>query len=137
MDYGIKIQVRCPACGKSLMDPAHPIDKLDAIKLLVKIGSKIGHLYLSQIYGSYHKHFEGVEDLDQAIVECSCCHCHAPFPVHQRCADCQAPIIGLDLAVGGMIKVCSRNGCKRHSLEFDNVEDALNLFRTQDQTGFF
>lgn len=137
MTYGIRILVRCPGCGRSLMDSRRTVDDLEAIHFLVKIRDRIGHLYLSQVYGSYNKVFEGVEDVPKAVVECSCPHCHAPFPFHGICPDCQAPIIGLDLQVGGVIKVCSRNGCKRHALEFENADDAFNLFKSQEGPGVF
>lgn len=137
MANGIHIHVRCPQCNASLMTSQPQIDHLESIQFLAKIGSRIGHLYLSQVYGSYEKIFENIEDLPDAVVECSCPHCYQPFPVHQTCGTCQAPIIGLDLKVGGTIKVCSRNGCKHHSLEFEDSQDALNLFRSQEQSGLF
>jgi hypothetical protein len=137
MAHGIHIHVQCPHCRKSLMTPEPEIDQLDSIQLLAKIGNRIGHLYLSQVYGSYEKVFENVENLPDAVVECSCPHCFRPFPVHQTCANCSAAIIGLDLKVGGTIKVCSRNGCKHHSLEFEDSQDALNLFRSQNGSGLF
>jgi hypothetical protein len=137
MAHGIQIHVQCPHCGKSLMTPDPKIDQLDSIQLLVKIGDQIGHLYLSQVYGSYEKHFENVANVPDAVIECSCPHCFRPFPIHQPCGNCGAAIIGLDLKVGGIIKVCSRNGCKHHSLEFEDSQDALNLFRSQNGSGLF
>lgn len=137
MAHGIHIHVQCPQCGKSLMTPDPKIDQLDSIQLLVKIGDQIGHLYLSQVYGSYEKHFENVANIPDAVIECSCPHCFRPFPIHQSCSNCGAAIIGLDLKVGGIIKVCSRNGCKHHSLEFEDSQDALNLFRSQNGSGLF
>ena len=135
MAHGIHIHVQCPHCGKSLMTPEPKIDQLDSIQFLAKIGNRIGHLYLSQVYGSYEKIFDNVENLPDAVVECSCPFCYRPFPVHQTCVSCQAAVIGLDLKVGGIIKVCTRNGCQHHSLEFVDSQDALNLFRSQDPSG--
>jgi hypothetical protein len=135
MAHGLHIQVKCPHCGKSLMTPEPKIDQLDSIQFLSKIGNRIGHLYLSQVYGSYEKIFENIEDLPDAVVECSCPHCYRPFPVHHACGSCSAAVIGLDLKVGGIIKVCTRNGCAHHSLEFEDSQDALNLFRSQDPSG--
>jgi len=130
----IKIQAKCPACNKSLMDDQNPVDNLESIKLLVKIGRKIGNLYLSQIYGSYNKRFENVDNIQGVIIECSCPHCHVPFPMYYQC-ECEAPVIGLGLKVGGVIKVCSRNGCKKHWLEFEDADHAFRLFQTLDETG--
>ena len=110
------------------------IDGLPAIELEAKLGEKIGKIYLSQEYGSYEKVFENVDDVVGSVAVFSCPHCHQPFPVVQIC-ECKAPMIGLQLEVGGMIKICSRNGCKRHSLEFEDVNDAFMLFMRQDKTG--
>lgn len=133
MSGRIQIEVKCPQCRNALNTPNVQLDQLDAIHISAKIGPSLGDLYLSQIYGSYLKRFEGIEDVPEAVVECSCPHCHTPFPMHGVC-ECRAPIIGLDLKVGGVIKVCTRNGCKRHWLEFENADDAFYLFRCQSDT---
>lgn len=130
----IKILVNCPLCHESLMQTEPEINRLPSIHFLAKIHDKLGHLYLSQVYGSYHKIFDAIEDIPDSIVECSCPHCYQPFPIKGEC-ECKAPIILLGLHVGGSIKVCSRNGCKHHSLEFEDVDSAYTLFKSQDQTG--
>ena len=134
MNGVIKILVKCPACGKSLMNPDVRLDDLPSIDLEVKIGKKVGHIYLSQVYGSYNKKFDGVDDIDGVIYSLFCPDCGKPLPVYQTC-ECKAPIVGLQLQAGGIIKICSRNGCKNHSLEFTNVNDAFELFQSQDKTG--
>jgi len=134
MSHRIQIPVKCPECGKSLMTEKIIIDGLPAIELEAKSGEKLGKIYLSQEYGSYEKVFENVDDVVGSVAIFSCPHCHQPFPVMQIC-DCKAPMIGLQLQVGGMIKICSRNGCKRHALEFEDVNDAFMLFMRQDKTG--
>lgn len=130
----LKILATCPGCHASLLNPDIQVDENDAIDLLVKIGSAMGHIYLSQIYGSYNKQFGNVEDVRGAIVECSCPSCYTPFPVHGLC-ECKAPMIGLGIQTGGTIKVCTRNGCKKHALEFENADDAFFLFQNQDDVG--
>jgi hypothetical protein len=110
------------------------IDKLPAIELEAKLGQKLGKIFLSQIYGSYHKKFEGVDDIVGSIALFSCPNCHQPLPVIQNC-DCRAPQVGMQLEVGGIIKICSRNACKKHSLEFEDVNDAFMLLMKSDQTG--
>ena len=134
MTHRIKISVKCPHCKKSLMDERVLIDDLPSIKLEAKQGDRIGAIYLSQEYGSYHKKFEKVEDIIGSVVLFSCPHCHEPFPITQIC-ECKAPMIGIQLEVGGMIKICSRNGCKRHALEFEDINDAFMLLMRQDKTG--
>jgi len=136
MSHQIRVQVDCPNCSGSLMEPGVKVDGLDSILFLAKVGNSRDHLYLSQIYGSYNKSFKQGEDLIGSIVECSCPRCSTPFPVVGTCK-CEAPIIALNLKHGGKIKVCTRNGCKKHSLEFENSDDAFSLFQNQDQVGLF
>ena len=134
MRDSIKILVKCPTCGKPLMNPDVMLDDLSSIDLETKIGKKVGHIYLSQVYGSYTKKFDGVDDTEGVICSLFCPHCGNPFPLYQTC-ECKAPIVGLQLQAGGTIKICSRNGCKNHSLEFTDVNDAFKLFQSQDKTG--
>ena len=133
MSNKIRIQVKCPACGASLMNEDHKIDDLASIRLQAKIGPKIGFVYLSQVYGSYSKEFEDIDDNNGLIADFSCPNCDQAFPVETLC-ECKAPMIGIQLQVGGMIKFCSRNGCQRHSLEFEDIDDAFLLFRSQDES---
>jgi hypothetical protein len=110
------------------------IDDLSSIELEAKMNEKVGRIYLSQIYGNYDKKFENVDNIVGTIAVFSCPHCHQPFPIIQAC-DCQAPMVGMQLEVGGMIKICTRNGCKKHSLEFEDINDAFMLLMRKDQTG--
>ncbi len=130
----VKILVKCPNCSKSLMNSQIQVDDLPSIELQAKVGKKVGHIYLSQIYGSYEKLFENVDDIPGSVAEFSCPHCDNPFPVHQIC-DCKAPMIGFNLELGGIIKICTRNGCKNHFVEFENANDAFLLFQSQHKSG--
>ncbi len=125
----IRIEVKCPNCFKSLMNPDVPVDDLPSVDIKAKVGDKIGHIFLSTLYGSYQKLFEDVEDMTDSIVECSCPHCFTPFPFFLNC-DCKAPIVGVNLIIGGVIKFCTRNGCQRHSLEFEDSDSAFMLFQS-------
>lgn len=126
----IKVEVKCPHCFKSLMNPETPVDDLPSIDIKAKVGESIGHVYLSALYGSFNKRFKGVEDKLDTIVECSCPHCLTPFPFFANC-ECKAPIIGVHLQIGGTVKFCTRNGCKHHSVEFENMDSAFQLFQNQ------
>jgi len=136
MSHKIRVQVNCPTCNGSLMEPGVKVDALDSILFLAKVGNSRGHLYLSQIYGSYSKIFRQADDITGSIVECSCPRCNTPFPVVGTCK-CEAPIISLNLKDGGNINVCTRNGCKKHSLEFEDIDQAFSLFQNQDHVGLF
>jgi hypothetical protein len=134
MSHQIKIPVKCPGCHESLLNKDILVDDLPAIELEAKIADKVGKIFLSQIYGSFSKKFEDVDDVIGSVAIFSCPGCHQPFPVIQNC-ECRAPLVGMQLEVGGVIKICSRNGCKRHSLEFEDVNDAFMLLMKNDQTG--
>jgi len=136
MSQEIRVQVNCPNCYGSLIEPGVQVDALDSIFFLAKVGNSRGHLYLSQIYGSHNKIFQQVEDIAWSIVEYFCPRCSTPFPVVGTCK-CMASIIALYLEDGGCVEVCTRNGCKKNSLEFKNIDDAFRVFQNQDEVGLF
>ena len=113
----IKVAVKCPACRDSLMNSEIRIDDLPSIAIAAKIGGKSGMVHLSQIYGSYNKQFEGVEDIPESIADFSCPKCGKLFPVQKVC-ECNAPVATLLLEIGGEVNFCTRNGCRFHSVEF-------------------
>lgn len=136
MTHQLKLQLSCPNCKQSLMTPERQIDGLDAVQITAKVLDSTGDIFLSQVYGSYNKEFADVKDVEGSVIEGLCPHCNALFPIHQMC-ECGAPLFSLSLQGGGLINICSRNGCKRHSLEFENADDAFELFRRLDGPGLF
>ena len=131
----IRVSVKCPSCGESLMDSNALIDYLPSIKLEATVADQVGHINLSQVYGSFNKAFSGVRDIEGSITEFACPHCHEPFPIQKTCS-CDAPMVGLHMQVGGFLKFCTRNSCEEHSMEFENPEDMYLLFKYQDETGY-
>lgn len=136
MTHQLRLQLSCPNCRKSLMSPERQIDGLDAVRITAKVLDTAGDIFLSQVYGSYRKEFGNAKDVEGSVIEGVCPHCRTPFPIHQMC-ECGAPLFTLSLHGGGLINICSRNGCQRHSLEFENADDAFELFRRQNGTGLF
>ena len=123
----LNVSVKCPTCNKPLMNFEVNVDDLPSIQLQAKILDKLGHIYLSQVYGSYNKKFRNVDDIEGAIAVFSCPNCHDSF---QECGicECKAPLINLKLEHGGMVKICTRNGCSTHFLEFEDFHHAFLLF---------
>ncbi len=132
----LTLQLACPNCRKSLMTPERKIDGLDAVRISARVLDTTGDIFLSQIYGSYRKEFSGVKNVEGSVIEGRCPNCATPFPVHRMC-ECGAPLFSMSLQQGGIINICSRNGCPRHSLEFENANDAFDLFRRQNEPGLF
>jgi len=135
MAHQIEVSVKCPNCGKSLMNPSVQVDNLPSIELEAVIENKKGRIYLSQIYGSYNKIFEGVDDILDAVVQCACPSCHELLPIVKSCT-CKAPAASVNLELGGSVNFCTRNGCKGHSLEFENPDDAFKLFLDRDESHY-
>ena len=109
------------------------MDGLPSIRLRARVGRESGHVYLSQVYGSYDKKFRKVRDVDGAVAEFACPYCDTPFPEHRMC-ECGAPMVALALKEGGIIKICTRNGCENHALEFVDAQDAFLLFQSQEES---
>ena len=127
MNKEIALQVKCPACRKSLMDPRHKLEGHPSVSLVAQLKSRKGWLRLSPVYGSYA--LESELDLpDGAVVRVFCPKCGAELTSTFCCDQCQAPMVPLLMAEGGKIHVCARKGCKKHFLEFADVDEALAKF---------
>jgi len=114
------VKVRCPRCNRSLMDPAHPLDGHPAIRVTASFGTAHGALWLSSLYGSYTVETEDEIPRD-AVLNFFCPHCHAELLGASNCAECGAPMIPMIVKEGGMVKICSRRGCKGHLLDLEGV----------------
>lgn len=121
----MSLKVKCPVCGKSLMDHDQFIDNEPGIKLDIEVAKNKGVIYLSSIYGSYN--YKADIDLPEGeIAEFSCPNCTAQITSDIYCLTCKAPMIPFHLDMGGKVSVCSRIGCKDHKVEFDDLSIALN-----------
>jgi predicted RNA-binding Zn-ribbon protein involved in translation (DUF1610 family) len=123
----ITVQVKCPHCGKSLMDHDHKVDNEPGIHLLVKTPSKTGMIWLSSIYGSYN-FFTNAEMDDTDVAVFSCPFCKEEITSKERCGTCDAPMSTLILDIGGKINFCTRKGCKNHNIGFEDFSTALTKF---------
>jgi len=110
------LEVSCARCNHSLMDPRHLIDGHPVIRVTVSFGNMHGRLALSSVYGSSkvdleHKIPEG------QVVQMFCPHCHAELIGGTACTECGAPMVPMIVKGGGVVQICSRNGCKGHLLD--------------------
>lgn len=110
-----QVKVACPRCNYSLMDHTHKIDGYPSIRVLVAFGDKHGWLRLSSLYGSYNTESEHEIPEDQ-VIHFFCNRCHAELRSNQECTRCAAPVVPLLVRGGGVINICSRQGCKEHML---------------------
>ncbi len=123
----IQVNVKCPHCGKSLMDEGHKIDNRPGVKVLIEWKGKRGWAYLSSLYGSYTTEYEFPRPKGE-IGKFFCPHCESELTSSRRCEECEAPMVGISLVEGGKIQICSRRGCKHHLVEFEDLETELRTF---------
>jgi len=114
------VEVNCPRCNHSLMDPHHPIDGYPSIRITISFGNKHGSIRLSSLYGSYT--IESDEEIPMdTIIHNFCPHCHAELISPLNCTACGAPMVPMAVRGGAMVQICSRRGCKTHMLDLDGV----------------
>lgn len=123
----VSLNVKCPVCGASFMDGECLVDNELSIKLNIKIGSKEGTINLSSIYGSYN-YVCAIDTPKDVIAEFSCPHCKEKLPFSIECKICKAPMVSLSLDLEGKVCICSRSGCKNHTIEFNDLTLALTKF---------
>lgn len=121
----LALKVKCPVCNKSLMDKQKLVDNEPSIKLNIEIGDKKGTINLSSIYGSYN-YVTPLDLPDGEIAHFKCPHCEAKLNDEIKCLSCDAPMTSFYMDMGGKVSICSRNGCKNHKVEFEDLSVALN-----------
>lgn len=129
----ISLKVKCPVCGKSLMDEEQLVDNCPSIKLTIKLGDDAGTIRLSSVYESYN-YMTDIKLPENEISALTCPLCNTDLVSKLVCEVCKAPMIPLDLELGGNVSICSRIGCKNHFMKFVDFSFALkNLFEETDR----
>ncbi len=110
------VQVNCPRCNHSLMDPEHTIDGYPSIRVTISFGRKHGWHRLSSLYGSHN--FESEHHRSLGIVaHYFCPHCHSGLIGASECPECGTAMVPMIVRGGGIAQVCPRRGCKGHRLD--------------------
>ena len=123
----LALRIKCPQCGKSLLDEKHLLDNEPSVKVVIRFDRKKGLLRLSSVYGSYL--IESEHSIpERTLVQFFCPHCKLRLQSTFICDLCQAPMIPLMLEEGGRVYICSRKGCKKHFIEFEDAEMGLSKF---------
>jgi len=110
------VEVSCPRCNHSLMDPGHLVDGYPSIRVSLSFNRTHGWIRLSCLYGSYTVESECEVPTD-ALVDFFCPHCHAHLIGASICPECGAPMVPMIVRGGGIVQICSRRGCKGHILD--------------------
>ena len=114
------VELACPRCNHSLMDPDHPIDNHPSIRVTVSFGRKHGWFRLSCLYGIFNVETEYKIPIE-TIMNIFCPYCHSELKSGSDCVDCGAPMIPMIVRGGGMFQACARRGCRVHKLDLDGV----------------
>ncbi len=114
------LEVNCPHCNHSLMDPTRLIDGLPSIRVTISFDNQHCRFNRSCLYGS----FNIVSQIDiptDTVLYFFCPHCYAELVSASNCTECGAPMVPMVVRNGGMMQVCSRRGCKSHRLDLEGV----------------
>ena len=102
----VPVNVKCPICGKPLVNKDCLVDNVPSIKLNISVDDKKGFICLSSIYGSYN-YSSNIEIPEGTIVKFYCFHCKHELISPLECEKCSAPMVRLNLIEGGKISFCS------------------------------
>ena len=123
----ISISVKCPHCGKSLVSATKKLDKVPALEVNLTYAGKHAPLYLSSLYGSYMVEI-ALNVPSGKVAGFRCPHCKADLKILRKCEACGAQMVAFDLKEGGQVQFCSKRGCKKHLLEFQNPDNEVQAF---------
>lgn len=109
------------------MDNKKLVDDVASIHLDIQFDKTKGSINLSSIYGSYdYKTDLNIPDGIEA--EFYCPYCGSNINSDVQCEECNAHLVPLNIAEGGMVQFCSRSGCKNHNVQFENLSNVLHHF---------
>ena len=130
----IALRINCPHCEKSLMDTQTLVDNMPGVKLEIAFDDQQGIIHLSPIYGSYN-YTANLKIPIGKEVTFSCPHCKESITSNILCSECSARMVPLKIQDNGIVKICSRAGCKMHNVEFEDLSNALKHFYTKYDYG--
>jgi NADH-quinone oxidoreductase subunit E len=117
------VEVNCPRCNHSLMDPDHLVDGHPSVRFTISFGKEHGWVRLSSLYGSYAMEAGGEVPADE-VAHFFCPHCHGDLMGGWNCTACGAPMVPVMVNGGGMVQICSRRGCRSHLLDLEGDTEA-------------
>ncbi len=127
MKKEVSLSIKCPSCRESLMDEKHTLCDKPSIKLNIETEHDRGVLRLCCVYGNCSKTTD-LQLEDGEIVDMYCPHCNHELSIKENCEVCGAPLVAFAIKAGGVVRICSRNGCANHHIVFNDVSDEMSKF---------
>lgn len=127
MEKEISLSVKCPLCCESLMDEKHELCKKPSVKLNIQTAEDRGIIRLCCIYGCCEKQSD-LELKEGEIVDFYCPNCNKELTIEETCEECGAPLVSFVIKAGGVVRICSRNGCTNHHIVFKDVSEEMSKF---------
>ena len=124
----ISLKCKCPICEKSLMDNKKLIDDIPSVKLIIKDNGNKGTIHLSSFYGSYN--YQCDLDIEKGKeYQFACPNCKKDIQSEAKCDLCSAKMVPMKIRDDGIVRICSRAGCKKHNGEFEDLTNVSNYIR--------
>jgi hypothetical protein len=132
MTKTISLNLKCPHCGKSLMDQEYLLKDRASVKLNIETDHDRGTIRLCSIYGCYD-HVCDFDLHEGEIARFYCPSCNKELKSNDECdaAHCNAPMVPFILEVGGKVFICSRKGCQNHFVAFEDLSTEVRKFYTE------
>jgi hypothetical protein len=109
------------------MDDEHLVDDLPGVHTVIQYGSQRGDLWLSSLYGSYNLRCD-MELQPDRIYVFFCPHCSSVLFTKNLCEKCSAPMVAFEFVGGTKLQICSRRGCTKHLIEFEDLAKQISAF---------
>lgn len=135
MERYVSVSIKCPYCHKSLMREDKIVNGKPSIHVRIENRGEEGDLFLCSSYGCFD-HQSELSVVRDEIVNFSCPKCGKGLNTKNLCEVCGAPMVSLNLAIGGMVNLCSRKGCSKHYVAFEDLSDAIRKFHSDFGTAF-
>jgi hypothetical protein len=113
-----------------MMDESYILNEKPSIKLHVKFKGQEGDLHLCSRYGCYDHH-SGIKVPHDEIIDAFCPHCGVLLNTSVPCEACGAPMITFGIKSGGRVSLCSRHGCNKHYVSFQDLDTAIRKFHEE------
>jgi len=116
------------------MDHTVFLNAKPSIKVRIEMLGRTGVLNLCSSYGCFDKQCN-IELAKDEIALLSCPVCKKNLKGSDVCDLCGAPIVDFSLEKGGKVHFCSRIGCEKHYVSFEDIYTTLTNFYNEYDYG--